>query len=407
MEATAGNQNDIVGLMLRQMALFRPTVVREGLKPLPHDCVTTLKCKPEANTWSCRRLLGTGPLCFELPNPLPFFEQGPMEYPAFQCPGIGPVGAGLKIRNIPKKMNFSAEDALYMLEFVIVRGIERQSWETYLAAQKDPNLIRMGFPPAVQAIQQEMNLARHCMDALIGAHVLYQHALVWEQIVRTQTLFMVDPIAMTSSAQHLIYGIYGDCCIPFFLDAKARLRNDTEVDDALSPVIGNVVQSDMQLPLLFLQQSLWEKDLRLRFLQEFWVLEHLSNRCSEAAIVPKTRAQIVERLEEAARYMPADLAEFVTSMKGRLLSPSVRERISVYCGINRLAVDQDFLRGAIAIRNDLSHGAKVDEAKLHCTELELKRLVRQALCRELARSGVSLFQEGCTDQHREAHSRDG
>jgi len=83
------------GLVVRHQGWFRAHVDVANLDVFSSEDANSVLVFP-TGVFRSRVLVGRGPAEHDLfPAFLPWFDHGEKEYPVFQCPSIGPRGAGL------------------------------------------------------------------------------------------------------------------------------------------------------------------------------------------------------------------------------------------------------------------------------------------------------------------------
>src|SRR5262249_15924859 len=109
--------------------------------------------------------------------------------------------------------------------------------------------------------------------------------------------------------------------------------------DAVHPSIVSLVEAKLTEPLVFLKDSLWEKDIRVRFLLQFWIVECFAEK--RAASIPDdvTARELVKALEQfTEKHLPNHLAYF-KNRKGELLRRTLVEKVKACCDALRIQYD--------------------------------------------------------------------
>jgi len=385
-------------LAFRQQAWFHPYVVPDSLPPFPVDEIGLIG-RGRPNTWQVRSLIGKGPAEFELTVECePYFGHGEEPYPIFVCPSIGPKGAGLSMRTNKRAIKINGSETLFMLEVVLLRA-GPQDWVERFEKDMVPSGIDLEPPKGgmFQDSLRYLSQARDYLDLLVGFYSSYQYPLVWERIGRTQAIFCVDIARLTVQCKS---PLDFDNFIPFRLDVRARLEGNSLKDD-LTPNISRVLSLDLRIPLLFLQNSLWTRDIHQRFLQEFWIAEHLAHRHILNRPPEPELESFVRELGQFVRGRFPDRSGCLDRIRSALLNPSISEVISRYCaavGVSVCPVEmlrlgakspEDFWHMATRTRNKLSHGARVDKEKVRILELGIRQPVREMIRREMENSGIT------------------
>ena len=408
------NQDSNWPLVFRQRAWFRPHVVVDDLPPFPTDGIDTIQVTAP-NTWGAKLPIGRGPVTYQLPATYQLhFEHGEEPYPSFMCPSTGPSGAALLGEAARRNVSVHKDSALFLVEFTLVRAAPSTWVEQYDAEMEAYS--KTGGPrqgPMIDLLWNPLSLSRRCLDMIVGAYSLYQYPLVWELLTRSQEIIHVD---LENGSFKAKSPIDSDNFVPFLLRADDKIVCG-RLADAVGGNLDELFQLDMHLPLVLLQQNLWQKDLRLRFLTQFWIMEHLSHKHADGKSNPEVRS-FVEKLEQVVKQQFPEHADFFRKKKGSLINPSLADIIVRYCddlGIStderlvqqaavvvnlvsgnvgaegeRISPLKRLIRHAIMVRNRLSHGGEAVAKEVAGLELLIRELARRMIRKEVETAGVVL-----------------
>lgn len=368
-----------VGVLVRQQAWFRPVLDLQKVGPFPADKIDTVPPHP-VGVFRVRVLLGRGPLDREFTSEFVlWFEHGEQEYPCFQCPSIGPSGAGLKLSSKPRRLTVSADEGLVLIETSLIQPVPESFREQYEAEQE---LQPQGGPAVV--VGRWLHEARTWLEQAIGLYALYQYPIVWEPLAVDPIVGFVD---IAAQSLKLATPIQLDNFIPFRLDPHTKLKDGHLADDGLVDFsrLGNRA---LHFPLLLLQRALWQRNLQLRFLETFLLLDYLIGQSEIHDPSRFQREELYKLIEECLRSRP-EHQERLRALKHVVLQAPLRERMNLYLARLGVKVDEDVLRQMLRIRNDLAHARPVDADLLACVERDARALARDVMRRELACQGIT------------------
>ena len=368
-----------VGVLVRQQAWFRPVLDLQKVGPFPSDKIDTVPLHP-VGVFRARVLLGRGPLEREFtPEFGLWFEHGEQEYPIFQCPSIGPSGAGLKLSSKPRRLAVSADEGLALIETSLIQPVPESFREQY---ETEHEFQPQGGPAAV--VGRWLLETRTWLEQAIGLYALYQYPLVWEPLAVHPVVGFVDIAAQTFK---LATRIQPDNFIPFRLDPHTKLKDGHLADDGFVDFsrLGN---RGLHFPLLLLQRALWQRNLQLRFLETFLLLDYLIGLSEIHDPSRAQREELYRLIEECVRSRP-EHQERVRALKHVVLQAPLRERLNLYLARLGVKVDDEVLRQILKIRNDLAHARPVDDDLLARVELDARALARDVMRRELAIQGIT------------------
>jgi len=334
-----------------------------------------------------RVLIGCGPLEHELqPEFCPWFGHGEDRYPVLQCPSIGPKGAGLYARTRPSRITASNDEAVCLIEVSLVQPVEPALADEYTKEQQCDldEAGRRVLGPASASVERILGETKKCLDQAIGLYAMYQYPIVWEPLdvcpflafanLQTQTLKQMTRLT-------------ADNFIPFRLNAKEKVRDGCLVDDALVDLY-RLEAGDLHLPLVLLQRALWQKNVQVRFLESFWVIEHLAGRCKVTDDERQRCEELYGAIEELVRKECPQHQDRVRRLKTVIVQPPLKHRLAGYFAFLGIDDQGDLINRMLHLRNNLSHGGNIDPHELAMVELETRVLVRKVMQKELAARGV-------------------
>lgn len=375
-----------VALVVRQQAWFRPSVSCESLAPFQTEEANTV-CLEPMGVLRARVLIGCGPLEHELqPEFCPWFSHGEDPYPVLECPSIGPKGAGLYARTRRSRITASKDEAVCLIEVSLVQPVEPALADEYTKEQQCDldEAGRRVLGPASELVERMFGESKKCLDQAIGLYALYQYPIVWELFGvcpllafanrQTQTLKQMTPLPV-------------DNFTPFRLNAKEKVRDGCLVDDALADLY-RLEAGDLHLPLVLLQRALWQKNVQVRFLESFWVIEHLAGRCKVTDNDRQQREDLYGAIEQFVRKKCPQHQHRVRSLKSAIVQPPLKQRLAGYFAFLGIDNQGDLISRMLQLRNNLSHGGNIDPHELGMVELDTRVLVRKVMQKELAARGV-------------------
>jgi hypothetical protein len=369
-----------IGLVIRQQAWFRAHVAPDGLPPFSSKNANALSPLP-VGSFRARVLIGRGPVEHELtPEVLFWFEHGEQEYPTFQCPSIGPSGAGLKVSSRPRKILATEQDVLCLIEISVVQPVgpefERQFEESSAGDASDTS------GGTVKKWQEE---ALAWLERAIGLYALYQYPIVWEPLGVHPLVGFVNIAQKTFRASTRIEP---DNFIPFRPNVATKVTGTELADHGLidlSKLAGGV----LHLPLVLLQRSLWHRNIELRFLETFLILDYLTGQREIEDSKKADREELFKVLDTFIRATHPQFIDRLNGLKHVVLQAPLRERLTAYLQRIGLNPSAESLHRMLRARNDLAHARQIDRTELMAIELEARHLVREALRRELAQRGIA------------------
>ena len=313
-----------------------------------------------------RVLIGRGPVEWELnPEFLLWFEHGELDYPTFQSPSVGPSGAALKLSSKPVRLVVNETDALALIEVSAVIPVPPGFPAEFDAAP--PEQTDAG---PVAAIDNWVRDTRTCLEQAVGLYALYQYPIVWEPLGVHPVVGFVDTDSRTF---RLSTRIKPDNFIPFRLDASARVKDGHLLDAGLAE-LHRLNGSDFHLPLILLQRALWQRNIQLRFLETFLLLDYLTGRSKVQDTSRSERKRQYDAIEKSVLHDCPEHESRIKALKHVILQAPLRERFHAYLRHLGISVDETVLGKMLAVRNDIASARPVDESVLISMELQRVRL---------------------------------
>lgn len=103
-------------MLVRQQAWFKPFIEIGDLPRFPRERLDRVNTSLSTG-YQLLTILGRGPLTYDLPGTANvWFDHGSKDYPTFQCPSIGPEGAGLKASRRTRTIDIDKDSALFLIE---------------------------------------------------------------------------------------------------------------------------------------------------------------------------------------------------------------------------------------------------------------------------------------------------
>ena len=368
-------------VVCRSQAIFDASVVPDGLPKIDTAWIDQFILPsdgPGRIVLNC--YVGRGPLSHALePSAALFFDHGEEGYPVFGIPSEGPRGAALRGAALGEHMTVQESGAAFIVNVTVAKTVALASWDAAANNQLDAT--------SFAGIQATLGELKAVLDTIVGTYALYQYPLVWKRLHERHSYAFVDTESGASTRS--FRPVRADNFIPFRLNASPHV-GDKGFADPVHGVAASLVEAKLTAPLVFLKDSLWEEDIRARFLLQFWIVEYFAE--SRAAVVPVDAAAraFVKALEElTAEHLPQHLAEF-KSRKGELLRRTLAEKVRACCDALRIQYDDAVFKRAKRVRDNLSHGSAYTESELIETEQYIRELSRYILRREFESRGIFL-----------------
>lgn len=354
-----------LGVVIRQQAWFRPHVDVEGLPPFPIEQANAVAVNPPG-AYRARVLIGRGPVDHELgPEFRLWFQHGEMEYPIFQIPSIGPSNAALMANNVPMRIVAKEDEALSVVEITLVQPVPPTFKDQYQQTQQTGPEIPEGSPAAT--VLQWMTTAKAWLEQAVGLYALYQYPIIWEPLLIHPFVGFVDLRAQTVQVSTRVEP---DNFIPFRLNVRARLESTGQLNDGAFTNLAALADANLHLPLLFLQRALWQRNVQLRFLETFWLLDYLTAQHVGTDPLKNTRKKFFEILEKFVDEQRPEHSKRMKALKHIILQAPARERLTAYLEHRGVAFDPETIRQMLRLRNDLAHARPVDSQKLTAVEMQ-------------------------------------
>jgi len=367
-----------VAVIVPQQGWFRASVDVTSVSALEPDKINLVPLNP-TGAFRPRVLVGRGPLEYELgPEFLPSFGHGEEPYPVFQTPSVGPRGAGLYARTAPRRITATSDDAICLIEISLVQPVHPSFQEEY---ERSSDSDLSAEPAATVGLW--LNQARTWLERAIGLYALYQYPLGWEPLA-------IHPIAGLVNIATRVFRhktpMLTDNFIPLKLNLTGRMRDGHLNDQGLVdlPRLGD----HLHLPLVLLQRALWQRNVQLRFVETFGLLDYLTSQCALADPARAEREQLFVVLEAFIRREHPDHETRLRALKHMILQAPLRERLTVYPRHRSIPHDGGMIARMLRVRNDLAHARPIDSQELAEVELATRLLAREAMRRELAAQGV-------------------
>jgi hypothetical protein len=374
--------------VFRYQTWFRPHVAIEGLDPFPVEKAMPIPLGQPGN-WVLRLFLGKGPVSVELPQECSvFFEHGEEEYPVFTTPSIGPKGAGLFLKTGANQLKVDSDSALFLVD-VLLFETAQANWLPHYGTEQ-PTVDEKGVTdpgPLWKAVDARLSLVKQYAEIIIGAYALYQYPLVWQRLAcaRYVTCVTAEPQSCRLQAP-----LDFDNYVPFTLKVGARCANGA-LSDGVRAKANMLFKTDLHMPFLILQQTLWQKDVNLRFLQEFWIIELLAQKRWRD---PEPDLELERLIHDVDALVCASFpgkADYLQKRIGRLVDkPSLQVKIRAYLTTLGVQFDDSLIARARHLRNQLAHGVNVSTDEVRDVETFFRLLPWSAMHKELEHAGIFL-----------------
>jgi hypothetical protein len=369
-----------VGLVVRQQGWFRAQLDVEALPPFEAGKIDSLSIRP-TGSFRARVLVGRGPVEHDLaPEFLLWFDHGELEYPVFQSPSVGPSGAGLHMSSRPRKVVASADEALCLIEVSVVQPVDPSFPQAF--EQQSQTAEVTGAASVVRDLQAACLV---WLEQTIGLYSLYQYPLVWEPLGLYPVVGFVD---LANKTFRVATHMEPDNFIPFRLRVGDRLA-DGQLSDQVLVELARLRDTSLHLPLLLLQRSLWHRNVELRFLETFLIIDYLTGQFDAEDAGRAEREDLFSVFEAFVQEAHPKHNARVGALKHIILQAPLRQRLNAYLQSLGLAVGDDALGRMLKMRNDVAHARQVDGEALKQVELEVRHLTRDVVRKELAARGVT------------------
>ncbi len=242
---------------------------------------------------------------------------------------------------------------------------------------------------------EALNELEHTTAMLAGSYALYQYPLVWTPL-ETDRLVALMPLAreLEKFSDGILrldvkYVETPDNWIPFELNPVAGISAGHLTDSVASNWSALSTASDrLRIALVGLEKVMYRRGVDSRFLQLFWILDHLASGSGEPDPGFREAVEALERLVVDSHQ--EQLIEPWERMKERSLQPSMKERIIAYTTELGVNIEEELVRQIVSTRNDLSHGRRPNPYELADTELKTRQLIWELLQAEMETAGIQL-----------------
>ncbi len=369
-------------VVCRSQAVFNASVVADGLPTFEGKWLEDMVVSSDGpGKLFLTTYLGRGPFDHSLGASAElFFDHGEKPYPAFEIPSVGPSNAALRAYKSDQHLKIPETGALFVVNVTTVKTVTLESWEV-----ASENRIDAALAAGISATLSE---TKAVLDAIIGSYALYQFPLVWQHAFeRHSHAFFDSAKQLTTRAFHLLRT---DNFVSFRLDASSQVAPDHAFVDPLHKQAAAVVGAQLVEPLIFLKDSLWHRDIRARFLLQFWIVEYFSEQRAVNLPPDQDMRSLVAALEALTKqHLPEHLARF-KNKKGELLRRTLAEKVEACCEALRVQYEDADFKRAKNVRDNLSHGSAYSQQDLNESELYIRSLCRHVLRRELEWRGIFL-----------------
>jgi hypothetical protein len=368
------------GLFVRQQAWFRAHLDVEGLPRFDTGKIDSLSIL-QAGAFRARVLVGRGPVEHGLGSEVfLWFDHGKQEYPVFQSPSIGPPGAGLHMSSRPRTIIAAADEALCLIEVSVVQPVDHSFAQAFEQQSQPDQVVGPGL-----VVRDLQSACLAWLEQTIGLYALYQYPLVWEPLGLFPVVGFVD---LASQSFRVATRIEPDNLIPFRLRVGERLA-EGQLSDQVLAELGRLRDTSLHLPLLLLQRSLWQRNIELRFLETFLMLDYMAGQFDFQDAGREERQEFYSVLEAFVQDAHPKQSARIAALKHIILQVPLRQRLQSYLQSLGLSVDDEGLGRMLKLRNDLAHARQIDKEALKQTELEVRQLAREVMRKELAALGMS------------------
>ena len=223
-----------------------------------------------------------------------FFDHGEETYPVLQIPSNGPKGAAVRAATVTEHLAIEPAEAAFVINISVARDVSIPTWESVVTHQLSPELFG--------GIQSLLRQLKGVLDTVVGSYALYQYPLVWRPLYERHSYAFTETEtgATTKAFRHW----QPDNFIPFKLNAAAQV-SDKRFIDPIHALVPALLDARLTEPLIFLKDSLWEDDLRARFLLQFWIIEFSAERRASTMPPDAASRRFVQALEEVTtKFLP-------------------------------------------------------------------------------------------------------
>lgn len=372
------NKASNTALVVRYRHWFRSFLDTTSLPQFAADNIDSVPLHP-VNVFRTRFLVGRGPFQHNLfAIPQLWFNQGESSYPTFTAPNVSPAGAGLFATHKPRKIEVGDTEAICVGETSIVHPVPDDFMALHESARQQPSL-----DPNTGVVHRLLLESQKWVEQAVGLYALCQYPLVWEPLAVEPMTSVVD-LAQRTLRDITSFSL--DCQIPFRLDVSPKLQGNNLVDGALTN-LSKLENTELHLPLLLLQRTLWQKNAQLRFLEAFWLLDYMTSQHKAVDVERKDRERMYSLMSD---YFAKEHPEFnarVQSLKHVVLQAPQRSRMQAYFEHLGITWNGDLMRRMTALRNSLAHARGADPTELALIEGDTVFLARKVMRLELQTRG--------------------
>jgi hypothetical protein len=282
-----------------------------------------------------------------------------------------------------------ADSALFLVDVLLFEAAQA-NWLPYYGTEQPTWDEKEGTSvpgPLHKAIEERLSLARQYAEIAIGAYALYQYPLVWQRLACARYITCVT--AEPQSCQ-LQAPLDFDNYVPFTLKVGARCTNGA-LSDGVKAKANMLFKTDLHMPFLMLQQTLWQKDVNLRFLQEFWIIELLAQKRWRKPAPDIEVQKLLRDVNALVCEQFPNKSEYLSERIGRLIDkPSLQDKIIAYLTALGVVFDDSLIACARRLRNHLSHGVTVSRDEVRSVEASFRLLPWIVIRKELESAGIFL-----------------
>lgn len=372
-------------LLVRYRQWFRPFFDISNLPIFEPSAIDSVALGP-ANVFRTRVLVGRGPFqhsIFAIPQL--WFGQGDSSYPTFTAPNSGPAGAGLFATPKSSKVEASDSEGICVVETSIIYPVAEDFLANHEQERRD-----VGLTPPSDIVSRLLSDSKKWVEQTVGLYALSQYPLIWEPLATEQMSHHIDLAKCKSrdiTSQNL------DFQIPFRLDPSSMIKGH-HLDDGVLKNLPQLQNTDLHLPLLLLQRTLWQKNAQVRFLEAFWLLDFLASQHKAADPERGERERMYSLMQEFFEKNHPEFNTRIQSLKHVVLQASQRNRMEAYFKHLGIAWNQEAIRRMTALRNALAHARSADATELALVGGELILLARAVMKLELEARGFSFSADG-------------
>jgi len=364
-----------------EQAWFKACAKAEQFDPFPANSISAWR--GSTKSLSHKILIGRGPLkknVFTLPTF--FLSYEPETSPPFAIPNqTSDLAASIMMKQPSQEwVELQGDEVGLLIEAYAVKHFTFDALAQYKSEVRTSGLSQQAGEKSIKNLIRELfSDVERRVDILIGLHAIRHFALVWKPLHRAQQLIQID--AQTKEAQ-----IHEEASlaalIPYQFNAEAR-----EALWVSYLPIEKISGAKVHIPLVLFQNALWEKQSRIRFLHEFWVLEYFADLYSTE---DKEKAVYINELERLVKEHLANRLELFGKLKGDILRSSLMSNLKSCFQALGITFNEGIVRQAKRVRDKLSHGQDVEDAEIVAAEAGIRYLPPLLIRKHLQANGISL-----------------